>query len=157
MNNSHEQFNESAGDSITNVVKNLEDSLLNKPSPAVTNISDQALTQIQSLVATLVHVHTQVELELPNHFSVIHIGKPNEKVPPDIDVSGFPHSQVVSRIHADIIHNEDDFYLEDTQSANGTYINHTPLPKGNRHRLKSGDRIAFGKEDKVSFIFQLKS
>ncbi|MGI0481763.1 FHA domain-containing protein [Geminocystis sp. CENA526] len=120
------------------------------------NIIDNT-TQIQSFKASLNHVQTGVTLELPTQLSVIHIGKPNDKTPPDIDVSGFPHSQVVSRIHADIITEGDNFYLEDTGSANGTYINHTPLPTGNRHRLKNGDRIALGKEDKVSFIFELIS
>lgn len=120
-------------------------------SPTVNTIGNP--TQIQHYKATLTHVQTGVILELPTELSVIHIGKPNEKIPPDIDVSGFPHSQVVSRIHVDIIVEGDTFFLEDTGSANGTYINHTPLPTGNRHRLKSGDRIALGKEDKVSFIF----
>jgi hypothetical protein len=141
----------------THVVNNLENGLLTKPSSPKTNImSSIQPTHIQSLYASLVHVHTKVELELPSHLEAIYIGKPNEKKPPDIDVSGFPHSQIVSRIHATIIREQDNFYIEDTGSANGTYINHTPLPSGNRHLLKSGDRIALGKEDKVSFIFQLK-
>lgn len=146
--------------SNTDVVGNLEDvsnidvDLFQEEesiSPTA-NIIDNS-TQIQSYQANLTHVQTGVVLELPIELSVIHIGKPNEKSPPDIDVSGFPHSQVVSRIHADIIIEGNTFFLEDTGSANGTYINHTPLPTGNRHRLKSGDRIALGKEDKVSFIF----
>lgn len=154
MNNSLDNLNES-NETITNVVKDFQDNILTTPSSPDTNILGCPPTEIQTLRAILVHVHTQVELELPTHLSVIHIGKPNDEVSPDIDVSGFPHSQVVSRIHADIIRDDHHFYIEDTESANGTYINHTPLPKGNRHRLKSGDRIAFGKEDKVSFIFQL--
>lgn len=125
-------------------------------SPDQTSHVEHQPTQIQSLLASLIHVHTKVELELPSHLETIHIGKPNEKVPPDIDISGFPHSQVVSRVHAHIIRDDDQFYIEDAGSTNGTYINHTPLPAGNRHHLKSGDRIALGKEDKVSFIFQLK-
>lgn len=122
-------------------------------TPQTKNVSD-SVTQIQTLKAVLTHVQTGVALELPLELSLIHIGKPNDKTPPDIDVSGFPNSQIVSRVHADIIVEGDTFYIEDTGSANGTYINHTPLPTGNRHRLKSGDRIALGKEDKVSFIFE---
>jgi pSer/pThr/pTyr-binding forkhead associated (FHA) protein len=85
---------------------------------------------------------------------VIHIGKPNDQIPPDIDVSGFPHSEIVSRTHADIRVEGDIYYLEDVGSSNGTYINHSPLPKGNRHRLRAGDRISLGKGDKVTFLFQ---
>lgn len=126
-------------------------------SSRITDIMGGNQTQIQTLKATLTHVQTNVVLEIPLELTVIHLGKPNEKSPPDIDVSGFPNSQVVSRIHADIIQEDDHFYIEDTGSANGTYINHTPLATGNRHRLKSGDRIALGKEDKVSFIFEFKA
>ncbi|MBL1209974.1 FHA domain-containing protein [Geminocystis sp. GBBB08] len=132
----------------------VEDFMVN-PSSVVTDIVNSNKTQIQSRKAILTHVQTNVILEIPLELTVIHLGKPNEKSPPDIDVSGFPNSQIVSRIHADIIQDGDNFYIEDTGSANGTYINHTPLATGNRHRLKSGDRIALGKEDKVSFIFNL--
>ncbi|BAQ65133.1 FHA domain-containing protein [Geminocystis sp. NIES-3709] len=147
---------------ITDVIGTLEDDnntdidLFKEESiPQTQNIIENP-TQIQTFRASLAHVQTGVILELPVELPIIHIGKPNDKTPPDIDVSGFPHSQVVSRIHADIIIEDNTFYLEDTGSANGTYINHTPLPIGNRHRLKSGDRIALGKEDKVSFIFEFE-
>lgn len=149
-------------DAETNVVGNLdaifdstEDILASQSLPFTNIIPDK--TQIQPLTATLTHVQTEVELELPIHLPIIHLGKPNESHPPDIDLSGFPHSQIVSRVHAKIFQEGDDFYIEDLGSANGTYINHAPLPTGNRHRLKSGDRIALGKEDKVSFIFHLKT
>jgi pSer/pThr/pTyr-binding forkhead associated (FHA) protein len=94
-------------------------------------------------------------LELPPNLPVMHIGKPNERIPPDIDVSGFPDSEIVSRVHADIRSEAGIYYIEDVGSSNGTYINNIPLPAGNRHRLRSGDRIALGKGDKVSFLFQL--
>jgi pSer/pThr/pTyr-binding forkhead associated (FHA) protein len=88
------------------------------------------------------------------HLNVVHIGKPNDQVPPDIDVSGFPCSEVVSRVHADIRIDGDAVYLEDISSANGTYVNHNALPKGNRHLLRVGDRISLGKGDLVTFLFQ---
>lgn len=113
-------------------------------------------TQLQQPLAHLLHVQTNTPLELPAHLSVIHMGKPNDLVPPDIDVSGFSDSDIVSRIHADIRVEGDAFYIEDMGSSNGTYINNLPLSPGNRHRLRPGDRIALGKGDKVSFLFQLK-
>jgi pSer/pThr/pTyr-binding forkhead associated (FHA) protein len=130
------------------------------PIPAIPDLTVApppiiAATQLQSQVATLVHVQTQTTLELPQGLTVIHIGKPNEQVPPDIDVSGFANSDVVSRVHADIRLEGDAYYLEDTGSANGTYVNHTPLAPGNRHRLRSGDRLSLGKGDLVTFIFQI--
>jgi FHA domain/Double zinc ribbon len=109
-------------------------------------------TTLQRL-ASLLHVQTNVKLELPANLQVIHIGKPNNMIPPDIDVSGFPDSDIVSRVHGDIRIEGNAFYFEDTGSSNGTYINNIPLASGNRHRLQAGDRISLGKGDKVSFIF----
>jgi FHA domain/Double zinc ribbon len=118
------------------------------PPPAVQS------TQLQIQTARLLQVQTNLTLELPPNLSVIHIGKPNDRVPPDIDVSGFPNSEIVSRVHADIRVEADAYYIEDLGSSNGTYINNVPLPPGNRHRLRIGDRIALGKGDKVTFLFQ---
>jgi pSer/pThr/pTyr-binding forkhead associated (FHA) protein len=112
-------------------------------------------TQLQTQTARLLHVQTNTTVELPSTLAVIHIGKPNDRIPPDVDVSGFPHSEIVSRIHADIRVEGDIFYIEDVGSSNGTYINNAPLPSGNRHRLRPGDRIALGKGDKVTFLFQI--
>ncbi|MDX2256716.1 MAG: FHA domain-containing protein [Pseudanabaenaceae cyanobacterium bins.39] len=119
--------------------------------------SGYAKTQLQQVSASLLHVQTNLELEIPVSLPVVHIGKPNNVIPPDIDVSGFPDSDIVSRIHADIRIEGGYFYFEDTGSSNGTYINNLPLAAGNRHKLRHGDRISLGKGDKVSFIFQLKN
>ena len=122
--------------------------------PPVANVGTPA-TQLQQQTAKLVHVQSQTLLEIPQNLPVIHIGKPNDLVPPDIDVSGFANAEIVSRTHANIRPEGDAYYIEDVGSSNGTYINNIPLPKGNRHRLRPGDRIALGKGDMVSFIFQL--
>lgn len=111
-------------------------------------------TQLQITAAHLLHVQTNTRVELPTHLNLIRIGKPNDRIPPDIDVSGFPDSSIVSRVHADIRVEGDSYFLEDAGSANGTYVNNLPLRPGDRYRLRPGDRVCLGKEDKVSFIFQ---
>jgi FHA domain/Double zinc ribbon len=121
-------------------------------SAAPANVSK---TQLQQIVARLFHVQANQEIELPQNLSVIHIGKPNDRIPPDIDVSGFANSEIVSRIHADVRIEGDSCYIEDVGSSNGTYINNLPLLPGNRHRLRPGDRISLGKGDLVTFLFQL--
>ena len=123
--------------------------------PAMTSNPTSSKTQLQTQIVRLLHVQTNTPVELPSNLAVIHIGKPNDRIPPDIDVSGFPHSEIVSRIHADIRVEGDIYYIEDVGSSNGTYINNAPLPSGNRHRLRPGDRIALGKGDKVTFLFQI--
>jgi hypothetical protein len=113
-----------------------------------------AATQIQQAAYQLLHLQTNKVIELPPHLQVVMLGKPNEKSPPDIDVSGFPCSEVVSRIHANIRVEGINYYLEDLGSANGTYVNHNVLAEGNRHLLRGGDRISLGKGDLVTFMFQ---
>jgi ribosomal protein L40E len=126
--------------------------------PVVSNsVSMGSATQLQTQSAKLLHLQTNTTIDLPQNLSLIHVGKQNTQIPPDIDVSGFPNSEIVSRVHADIRIEGDTYYLEDMGSSNGTYINHTPLLAGDRHRLRSGDRIALGKGDKMTFIFQLSS
>lgn len=98
---------------------------------------------------------TNTLIELPQNLSVIHLGKANDRIPPDIDVAGFPNSEIVSRVHADIRVEADAYYIEDVGSSNGTYVNNLVLAPGNRHRLRAGDRIALGKGDLVSFLFQV--
>lgn len=121
------------------------------PAPPASPIN---ATQLQTLTARLRQVQTGTLIEIPRELSVVRIGKPNDQTPPDIDVAGFPNSEVVSRVHANLRVEGDVYYLEDVGSSNGTYINGLPLPVGNRHRLRPGDRIAFGKGDKVSFVFE---
>jgi ribosomal protein L40E len=111
-------------------------------------------TQLQQQTAKLLHLQTNRIVDLPQGLAVIHIGKPNDRIPPDIDVSGYPDAEIVSRIHADIRVEGDAYYIEDVGSSNGTYINNAPLPVGSRYRLRPGDRIALGKGDKLSFLFQ---
>lgn len=122
-----------------------------KPEP----VEASSKTQLQQYKAQLLHVQSDTLIELPQNLSVIHIGKPNDRIPPDVDVAGFANSEIVSRIHADIRLEGDAYYLEDMKSSNGTYVNNLPLLPGNRHRLRVGDRIALGKGDLVTFLFQI--
>lgn len=113
-------------------------------------------TKIQMSNPVLVHVQTNQKLEIPMNLKVIHLGRPNDQIPPDLDMSSLPDSDVVSRIHADIRLEEDGYYyLEDMGSSNGTYVNGERLHQGDRHRLQTGDRFSLGKQNKVSFIFSL--
>ncbi len=132
---------------------------VSQPTAAVAGVEgaenkSPVATQLQPAQHHLLHLQTSTILEIPPHLSVVHLGKPNETIKPDLDVSGLPCSEVVSRIHANIRVEAENYYIEDIGSANGTYINHNVLAKGNRHLLRSGDRISLGKGDLVTFIFQ---
>jgi ribosomal protein L40E len=124
------------------------------PPPIITSSAPGASsTQLQQQGFQLTHIQSGTVIDIPSNVNVLHMGKPNDQIPPDIDVSGFPCAEVVSRIHADLRIEGDSVYVEDTGSSNGTYINHNVLPKGNRHLLRVGDRISLGKGDLVTFLF----
>ncbi len=125
-------------------------------SDNVLAVVDGAQTKLQLQRTVLYHLQTKTEIEIPLNLVLIRIGKPTQQVYPDVDVSGFPNAEVVSRVHAHIRVEGDAYFLEDMGSSNGTYINHSPLPTGNRHRLRSGDRFSLGKGDLMTFIFQLE-
>jgi pSer/pThr/pTyr-binding forkhead associated (FHA) protein/ribosomal protein L40E len=134
---------------------------LEEPAPAAISIETSVETvatpvskQLQVVACQLLHLQTNTVLEIPPQLQVVHLGKPNDVVFPDIDVSSFPCAEVVSRVHANIRLEGENYYVEDVGSANGTYINHNILAKGNRHLLRSGDRIGLGKGDLVTLIFQ---
>jgi pSer/pThr/pTyr-binding forkhead associated (FHA) protein len=112
-------------------------------------------TQIQAQRAKLFHVQTNTLIDLPPDRSEIHLGKPNERIPPDIDVSELPNSHVVSRVHLKISVERGRYYfIEDLGSSNGTYLNHTLLKPQERRQLKLKDRIDLGKEDGITFVFR---
>ncbi|MBO3462765.1 FHA domain-containing serine/threonine-protein kinase [Aetokthonos hydrillicola Thurmond2011] len=113
------------------------------------------ITELYRATGRLTYVQTGKQIELPKHLSVIHIGKPNNRFTPDIDVSSFDYSKIVSRIHANIYVETDGFYIEDLKSANGTFLNTSRLSPGIRYRLSSGDLIGLGSETLVTFLFQI--
>ncbi len=53
----------------------------------------------------------------------------------------------ISRSHANIIKEDDAFYIEDTNSTNHTYLNGAMLTANTRVKLSDGDRIRLANED----------
>ena len=101
----------------------------------------------------LLHVQTNTYIELPRKTSFT-IGRRIGQTSPDIDISGLPNAGVVSRIHARIEVKGKDYYIEDMKSGNGTYVRGSSLLPCQEHCLHKGDRIALGKNDLVTFVFE---
>ncbi|HEY9633177.1 MAG TPA: FHA domain-containing protein [Coleofasciculaceae cyanobacterium] len=101
----------------------------------------------------LLHLQSNTYIDLPLNLSVIHIGKPNERIQPNIDVSKLPNSDVVSRVHATIYIEGNTYFIEDLGSVNGTYLNQNSLIPRTRYSINIGDRIDLGKDNQVTFIF----
>ncbi len=125
------------------------------PQPVTTPTYIESPTLPQLPVAQLVHLQTNETIELPESFSILNIGKPNKRIPPDVDISTFPNAGVVSRNHAQIRFDGKDYYIQDMGSSNGTYINKYPMLPGIWYKLKPGLRFSFGKRDLVTFEFQI--
>lgn len=112
-------------------------------------------TILQQPIAQLIHLGTDRAIELPEHFQVINIGKSSDRIVPEVDLSDFANSGVVSRVHAQIRYDGEEYYIQDLNSSNGTFINKYPLIPGVWYKLKSGLRISLGRRDAIAFMFQI--
>lgn len=101
----------------------------------------------------LLHIQSNTYINFPLNLSVVHIGKPNDRIQPNIDVSKLPNADVVSRVHANIYIEGNNYFIEDAASVNGTYLNHNLLVPKTRYSINLGDRIDLGKDNQVTFIF----
>ncbi|WP_455543026.1 FHA domain-containing protein [Intestinibacter sp.] len=54
-----------------------------------------------------------------------------------------PHQSTVSRIHAVIIRIDNEFFIIDDESLNGTYLNNQRINQSDIKPLKIGDRVRF--------------
>jgi pSer/pThr/pTyr-binding forkhead associated (FHA) protein len=107
--------------------------------------------------AVLIHEKTQTRFELSQDKQFIYIGKANEHITIQVDLSDLPNAHIVSRVHCVIHADEGDYYLEDAGSLNGTAINGESLKPGTRFRqqLKSGDLIILGKNRTIKLRFEI--
>lgn len=83
----------------------------------------------------------------------------------EVDISHYPftigklqssvnmviNNPLISRIHACIHYNDGTFYLEDLNSANGTFINEVLLSPHSKQIIHSGDKLTFSH---LSYIFE---
>jgi pSer/pThr/pTyr-binding forkhead associated (FHA) protein len=127
-------------------------------STQVQGLSDSSSTVRQQTQAVLVHIETNERLRVALGKSVVYVGRPNERHPPDIDVSHLPSCSIVSRVHALLTIKGKSYFLEDAGSSNGTYLNGKPIDPGLPPgcQLKPGDIICLGQDNKVCFRFELE-
>lgn len=65
------------------------------------------------------------------------------------EVDGYIGTKTVSRVHARIEISEGNYYIEDLNSTNGTYLNGERLEYRQKVKLKAQDKIVFGIEEYV--------
>lgn len=66
-----------------------------------------------------------------------------------IDLEGYPDAKFISHHHAQLTRVNDQQYVEDLGSSNGTYVNDRKLASGQIEPLEAGDVIRFGKLEMI--------
>lgn len=117
--------------------------------------SSEGTAAASSFAPQLLHIRNQTVFPLPLEDCMVYLGKPNDRYPPDIDISPLPDADVVSRVHARIVVQDGDYYVEDLGSSNGTYLNDEALKPNEPRLLGMDDRISLGRNNLVSFTFTL--
>lgn len=57
----------------------------------------------------------------------------------------------ISSFHTKIFHKDDEFFIIDENSTNGTFINRNPIFKGELYQLAKGDQIQLGVNTIIEF------
>jgi serine/threonine protein kinase len=71
----------------------------------------------------------------------------------DIDLTSLDVKKIVSRLHARILVENNEFYLQDLNSHNGTFVDGERIAPDQPRKLKSGDVIEFGSKGvKLKFV-----
>jgi pSer/pThr/pTyr-binding forkhead associated (FHA) protein len=110
-------------------------------------------------ILRLIHIDTGKSFVLPNNKETIYIGRQNDLIPVDVDLSDVPDADVISRVHSTIHVEPEGYYLEDAGSLNGTFVNDQEIETGARYRtqIQSGDTIVFGRNRQLKFTFEVET
>lgn len=84
----------------------------------------------------------------------VSIGRKSKQFTPDIDLTEWDSKLLSSRRHAEITKDGKGFVLQAFNTTNGTFINSSELPAGEKKKLNEGDKIQFGFRG-VELIFRL--
>mgnify|MGYP001186192932 CR=1 FL=1 len=80
-----------------------------------------------------------------NRQSELIVGRAHKKVKPDIDLEPHGGTQAgVSRRHSRFICQNDQWFVEDLDSTNGTFVNGSKIPPHQRTKIHKGDILRFG-------------
>jgi hypothetical protein len=123
----------------------LEDDIFFKPKETI-RLDEQSFPSSEKF-AKLILYGTDNEIILESNTSRFLIGRTDttRDVFPDIDLVPYGGKKLgVSRRHAEIIFQEEEWFLQDLNSTNYTFLNNQKLLPGKAYQLSSGDLIRFG-------------
>ncbi len=101
-------------------------------------------SQMNLTVAVLRLTTTGQEIDATNKPELV-VGRAHKKVKPDIDLGPHGGTQAgVSRRHGRLVRKDNQWYVEDLGSTNGTFVNGSKIPAGHLVKVKKGDKLRFG-------------
>lgn len=119
----------------------------------VTDASSPEDTETPDTGAYLVVVSTGDKISLVNPETIIGREDPISNIFPDIDTTPFGGLEGgVSRKHAKITQEDDQYHIEDLSSTNYTLVNKEKLEPATPRKLAAGDEIRLGR---VALLFML--
>lgn len=105
---------------------------------------EMSSTTLESVEIATLHSESGKSFALPDGKVVLGRNSAAKNIQNDIDLSELDVKKIISRRHAMIERENNEFVLRDLDSRNGTFINGRRLSFGQTHRLVSGDVIEFG-------------
>lgn len=96
-------------------------------------------------------------MRYPIRYGITRVGRRDrvgQSEGPEVDLTDQERNQLrrwVSRLHAELSFDGSGLVVTDRDSANGTFVNQSPLPRGQARRIAPGDVISFGR---LSFVVE---
>ncbi len=132
------------------------------PPPVIEREKPLIRTVIEPKNISLQLVHTNsgqcFTIDRYSAINKIYLGR-QEGIPRDVpvkDLSELPFAERISHLHAYVTwdNNRNSFTITDNESTNGTILNGQSLTPRQPYPLNPGDRLEFGREQKI--IFQVE-
>jgi len=112
--------------------------------------------RLKLLVFGSPYILTATGTKIPIDRDYTSIGRSTPGARVDIDLTDLDENKAVSRQHAAVEFHNDSYYLKDTNSSNGVWVNNLKLAPMQPRKLKNGDVMVFGGSHGVELIFGIK-
>ncbi len=113
--------------------------------------------ELQLLVQGSPYLFTSTGQRFSLAKNLIVIGRTTPQQSVDVDLADLDSERVISRQHAIVEHRGDQYFIKDTNSSNGVYVNNRRIDPGQLRKLENGDMLQFGGPRGVELLFGIKN
>lgn len=121
---------------------------IDRAIPSLSETSSGGKLAVSAKAKLVVKSGGKVGREFAIDRDVVNIGRWDAEagIFPEVDLSDDDPQNYVSRKHARIFLKDNEYFVEDMSSVNGTYVNKGPrLAPDSPHKLQNGDEIIMGR------------